>query len=451
MLRRQAIWTVSHLDPLYSIARKNRNIQVENPVSVLSQEEAKTFIQGNAKDKYNFFMKATELERISAKHADATNEIEQLHNQIDKMKSSLKDEHTRVGELKKKWEEHQELDRQEAKMQEHVAKMAWAKYWAIEELYNGSVADKAKMEEKAQKKLAELTQAEELATQPDTEHARLTDLIAELVEEGQKASILKEQLEDELRQVEAPRKQLARQLERLKKTRVETAKKLRAAQTRLEAKRKEILDKASNSDEAKFTAMLQEKEAALADAKAKSDGLNEALNLSRRDYEDIQPQVEHAKDMVKNADRDLQRVNQRLQSLEQDDGDEFAALGRNVKKVHAHVAKLQQQGKFRGQVVGPVAKYLKIAPGKDKFAKIAESALGTKTLDKFIVTNDADRVMLEKVRQSCGCQQDCAILQAHEGARYNVPPPPSDGIETVASVLSVSNDLVFNTLGMCFY
>lgn len=34
----------------------------------------------------------------------------------------------------------------------------------------------------------------------------------------------------------------------------------------------------------------------------------------------------------------------------------------------------------------------------------------------------------------------------HQGARFNVPEPPVDGIETVASVLIVSNDLVFNCL-----
>ena len=32
------------------------NIQVENPVAVLDQEEAKKFLMGKAEDKYNFFI-----------------------------------------------------------------------------------------------------------------------------------------------------------------------------------------------------------------------------------------------------------------------------------------------------------------------------------------------------------------------------------------------------------
>ena len=40
------------------------NIQVDNPVAVLDQEESKKFLMGKPEDKYNFFCKATELERI---------------------------------------------------------------------------------------------------------------------------------------------------------------------------------------------------------------------------------------------------------------------------------------------------------------------------------------------------------------------------------------------------
>lgn len=37
---------------------------MDNPVAVLDQENAKKFLQGSEKDKFNFFMKATDLDRI---------------------------------------------------------------------------------------------------------------------------------------------------------------------------------------------------------------------------------------------------------------------------------------------------------------------------------------------------------------------------------------------------
>lgn len=38
--------------------------QVDNPCAILDQENSKQFLQGSDTDKYNFFMRATDLSRI---------------------------------------------------------------------------------------------------------------------------------------------------------------------------------------------------------------------------------------------------------------------------------------------------------------------------------------------------------------------------------------------------
>jgi chromosome segregation ATPase len=102
---------------------------------------------------------------------------------------------------------------------------------------------------------------------------------------------------------------------------------------------------------------------------------------------------------------------------------------------------------FQGPVVGPIGAHVKIAPGKENFAQIAEKAMGGSTaLDRFIVTTDHDRKIFQKIRKEAGCQQDCGVYQCKPSRRYNVPAPPVDGIDTVASALNVSDDLVFNCL-----
>lgn len=40
------------------------NIFVDNPCCILTQEQSKSFINGAEKEKYDFFLKATSLERI---------------------------------------------------------------------------------------------------------------------------------------------------------------------------------------------------------------------------------------------------------------------------------------------------------------------------------------------------------------------------------------------------
>ena len=99
-------------------------------------------------------------------------------------------------------------------------------------------------------------------------------------------------------------------------------------------------------------------------------------------------------------------------------------------------------------MVGPIGAYIKIAPGKERYAALAEHALG-QCLDRFIVTNDTDRQLFQKLRAEIGCRRECGAYQSDPKAikdRYPIPPPPVDGIETVASCLSIENTLVFNTL-----
>lgn len=106
----------------------------------------------------------------------------------------------------------------------------------------------------------------------------------------------------------------------------------------------------------------------------------------------------------------------------------------------------RRQGKFRGPVFGPIGASLKIVPGKEDFAEIAETALGG-VLDKFIVTNDVDSKLMRQIRESARCQQDCGVFKVAIAARYNIPNPPNvEGIETVASVLTIEDDIVFNCL-----
>jgi len=46
-------------------------------VAVLDQEEAKKFLTGKAEDKYEFFTKATELERLDRTYASISDNIKE--------------------------------------------------------------------------------------------------------------------------------------------------------------------------------------------------------------------------------------------------------------------------------------------------------------------------------------------------------------------------------------
>jgi chromosome segregation ATPase len=113
------------------------------------------------------------------------------------------------------------------------------------------------------------------------------------------------------------------------------------------------------------------------------------------------------------------------------------------------VQKALRDRKFKGPVAGPVGMYLKIVNGKEKYAKIAEFAIGNGNLDRFIVTNHSDLQLMNKLRKDVGCgYRDCPLYKISPRAtneKYNTYAPP-DGVETVTSVVSVENAMVFNFL-----
>ena len=108
------------------------NIQVENPVAVLDQEDAKRFLTGKPQDKYNFFMKATELERMDRQYAAISDKLLEISETKQKVESGLSDAVDNVKKLKKQWEQHQEVEKLEEKLLELNILYSWAFYQDFE-------------------------------------------------------------------------------------------------------------------------------------------------------------------------------------------------------------------------------------------------------------------------------------------------------------------------------
>lgn len=111
-----------------NITNNFRNIQVENPVAVLDQEEAKKFLMGKAEDKYNFFMKATELERVDRTYASNADTVLDMTETNERIKEGLQQKMHQVDILRKKHEEHLEVEKLRDKLEIMTTKYAWSYY-----------------------------------------------------------------------------------------------------------------------------------------------------------------------------------------------------------------------------------------------------------------------------------------------------------------------------------
>lgn len=105
---------------------------------MLDQEEAKKFLMGKAEDKYAFFMKATELERVDRTFAATVDHVEDLRASQEKIKDTLLLNSNQVESLRKKWEQHQALEKLEDTISDLKGKLAWSVFNTVDEEYTNS-------------------------------------------------------------------------------------------------------------------------------------------------------------------------------------------------------------------------------------------------------------------------------------------------------------------------
>jgi len=162
-------------------------------------------------------------------------------------------------------------------------------------------------------------------------------------------------------------------------------------------------------------------------------------------FDGMEPAMQQCREDSASAGRQRSAVVRKLQDLHSDSGGgNIAVFGEKCLEMNRRV---QGERGFKGRVIGPIGAQLKIRAGAERFAKLAESAIGG-AMDKFICTNDYDRTLLVRIRAEVGCNpRQCNIFQVHVHARYSVKQESFDeGIEKMSSVLAIEDDLVYNCL-----
>lgn len=425
------------------------NIQVENPVAVLDQEEAKKFLTGKPQDKYNFFMKATELERIDCSYAAVIDNIATLRDTSDRAQQQIAGAVTNVKALKHEWEQFQQLDKLQDKLTDAHIDHNWAFYNDCDQKLQSQQQQLQVLQAKQEKREQELANAHTNSQTEGDEEQTKKERMGELTEEAKTASKLKRELETELKVAQAPQKNKRREIQQINQAQEKSLVRLNQAKGHLQDVREQIVQHAGNQEtrERQRTEQLTQAEVKLEQERQKIPAQKQSINENHQKYEEIEPHVEQAKQNTKQAEQAILTNTQTLHELNSANHNSMAMFGQKCVKVHQLVQQANQRGKFQGKVIGPIGAYIKVAEGKEHFASIAEKALNTNNLDKFILTNSRDRALFTQLRQQASCRfHECGFFQVKIAQRYPILPPPVQGIETVASVLSIDDDLVFNCL-----
>uniref|UniRef100_A0AAR2IMD4 Structural maintenance of chromosomes protein 6 n=1 Tax=Pygocentrus nattereri TaxID=42514 RepID=A0AAR2IMD4_PYGNA len=103
------------------------NIQVDNPVSVLTQEMSKHFLHSKGEgDKYKFFMKATQLEQMKEDYSYIMKTKTVTQNTLEKHEATLQEIRNKYKEKEDRYKNLASLDEMQEKLNHLKHQMAWA-------------------------------------------------------------------------------------------------------------------------------------------------------------------------------------------------------------------------------------------------------------------------------------------------------------------------------------
>uniref|UniRef100_A0A9J7YNQ5 Structural maintenance of chromosomes protein 6 n=1 Tax=Cyprinus carpio carpio TaxID=630221 RepID=A0A9J7YNQ5_CYPCA len=110
------------------------NIQVDNPVSILTQEMSKHFLHSKGEgDKYKFFMKATQLDQMKEDYSYIMKTKTMTQNTVEKHRETLQELKRKYHEKEERYKSLASLDEMQKKLDELKNQMAWALVAEVEQ------------------------------------------------------------------------------------------------------------------------------------------------------------------------------------------------------------------------------------------------------------------------------------------------------------------------------
>ncbi|CAI5519936.1 unnamed protein product [Closterium sp. Naga37s-1] len=420
------------------------NLDVDNPCIVMSQDKSREFLHsGTPKDKYKFFIKATLLEKVSARLGSISGRLVVCRRQIGEAETALGPLEEKARQAEQQVREMEEAESRGQEADRVTKQLAWAYVHEAEQ----EVEDAERAKREAQERVAELE--ERLATA----QSRVEAVQQQMEQHMGRVKGCSNEVERVKAEQDRFRQQLA-QASRQRGT-VEAAcvrhersvedKKQRAQE--LSARIQELQDRASRNSQADRSlrdAEVAAKQSQVEEAKERLDSVNRELQTAQggmRETEAEQEALMKQEDEARARARDVQAW---LRRRRDEARDKLTAFG--GQKVTQLLRQIEMNiGRFRRPPIGPIGAHLSLESAH--YSMAVEVAVG-RMLDSFIVSCLEDYHVLKRLAASIGLQNLNVVTYG-----FDLPPiePPThvlppEGLVTVLSVLNIANPVVRNVL-----
>ncbi|XP_078069218.1 structural maintenance of chromosomes protein 6-like isoform X2 [Mustelus asterias] len=390
------------------------NIQVDNPVSILTQEMSKHFLQSKSEaDKYKFFMKATQLEQMRDDYSYIMQTKALTNEKIEKQDENLSELKDQVKQKEDRYKSLSSLNELQEKLEQLRNHMAWAlgKVNAAEEHFKT-----------VQTQLQEITEeAQVLRPQCTT----LKDDVQRKNKMCKEFEATFHRYRTQLKQLEKDHDQLQRRIEELRNSVNQSSEAdLNERQERISSLQKQL--KALEDQEATTSQQLAQFQHAISKSRDEQNKLGE-------EEKDVKQSAESRKE--------------RLKELKASRTNQLKRFGENMPVLLDAIADAYEQGRFRHKPVGPLGACFRLK--YPELALAVESCLKGLLLS-FCCDNYRDEQVLQTLmfrHFSSGRRPQINVCE-FSNQMYNVKDRAvrHPDFPTVLDALEISNPVVANCL-----
>ena len=369
------------------------NIQVENPVLILNQDAARSFLkESDPKKLYTLFLKATQIETIIDNLHSCLTNVAGSKTRLEHMDRTIRSLEVEIVDVKEKHERLQSVAKLRSKIIDYKNELKWLKVSLVEkdlletqkhlgenrdniDKINNFIQNRGKIEKELKEKIRN----------NGTEYATLIEVVAEKKQNSELRRDEYTKKADELMSADniqkgfdEKKRQVEKNLEQLK---VEIAEN-DANPLNVDNMRKENTLKIQELEKKKGDVALM-----LDTARRDQNQFNETLN-------DVREKLVRGENQKSREQAEVKKFSAQIRQMEGSTKDALAVYGPSMSRMIARIDNMYKKKQFKELPRGPLGQYIEVP--ETNFKSAVENILGT-ILTSFYVSCDQDRMQLSKV------------------------------------------------------
>lgn len=422
-------------------------LQLDNPMNVLSQDNARQFLSNSSPyDKYKFFIKGTQLEQLDGDYRMLEESLDNIESHCEVRESDI--EH--LGVKARQAEEKKKLIDRSQTISEKINQLRWQHAWAQVEEQERELerfeAEVQRAENKMRVQQGKADEASKLYDESNTTRQAnaevITDLEEQLVPLQNNLNEIKQVFDsnvNDMRNKKAEQRSIKEDINGYKRTKQDLQAKIDAERIRIEnANGPAHAQKISDLEDARV--QLQESRQREEQHTSQKAHLNTEANEAKNEANSARSSgLQRKKQAVEDARNMIQRV-------EADQGKQAEAF---PSQIHNVIRQIKNTRGWTEEPIGPMGMHVRIL--KPEWASIIETVCGGQ-LDGFVVKNNHDRGLLSKILRQQNWYLSSTMSLYAKLIRYSNSPilvnngqhidtsrhEPAQHVDTILRVLEVS-------------